>query len=190
MLRTLISTTVLFVLAFGSGCSGTTGSVQGGASPTEAYKELYAAVKRRDTEGIKKNLTKKTIEFGQMASARSGTPIEQVLENGFSESTFSPTLPTIRDERINGNMGAIEVWNSQRSEWEDMPFMLEDGAWKLAVGELFSGSFRSPGKGRGELEKEAANAMAPPPTPAVANSNVNRRMPKPIDIPIPTPSNK
>ena len=94
-------------------------------------------------------------------------------ENGHTETTFSDTLPPIRDERIKDNMGAIEVWNSKSSKWEDLPFIYEDGAWKLAVGEAFAGSFKSPGKGRDQLEKEAANAISNT-LPAVnmnANSN-------------------
>src|SRR5437667_2244536 len=94
-----------------------------------------------------------------MVSQRNKTPIDKVFENGFTMTTFSDTLPTIRDERIVDNMGAIEVWNSKDSKWEDLPFIKEDGAWKLAVGELFAGSFKSPGKGRDIIEKEAANAM-------------------------------
>ncbi len=187
MLRIFALTLILTILGLGFACSNQTG---GGATPTEAYKNLYAAVKSKDTEAIKRNLTKKTLEFGAMAAGRSGTTIERVYENGFTESTFAPTLPTIRDERINGNMGAIEVWSAQKSTWEDLPFILEDGVWKLAVGELFSGAFKSPGKARDEIQREAANAMAPPAPAPAANANANR--PKPIvrDIPAGIPTNK
>ncbi|MFT3746212.1 MAG: hypothetical protein QM785_18215 [Pyrinomonadaceae bacterium] len=164
-------------------CSGTpvaTGG--GGATPTEAYKSLYAAVKSKDTEAIKRNLTKKTVEFGVSAAARSGTTPEKMYENGFTESTFAASLPTIRDERINGNMAAIEVWSSTKSAWEDLPFMLEDGVWKLSIAELFSGAYKSPGKGRDVREKEAANIMSPPAAPN-SGANANRMVPKVIEVP-------
>ena len=179
-----------FLTIVGIGLACTDAATGGGSSPTEAYKRLYAAVKSKDTEAIKRNLTKKTIEFGEMAAGRSGTAIERVYENGFTESTFAPTLPTIRDERINGNMGAIEVWSAEKSTWEDLPFIVEDGVWKLAVGELFSGVFKSPGKARGEIEKEAANAMLPPPMPPAANANANRPKPVVRDVPAGTETNK
>lgn len=162
----------------------------GGSSPTDAYKKLYEAVKAKDTEAIKSNLTKKTHDLAKLQSDRSGTPIERVYENGFSETTFSTTLPTIRDERINGNMGAVEVWNAQKSIWEDLPFMIEDGTWKLAIGDTFAGIYKSPGKGRGEIEKEAANAMAPQ-SPAInMNANANRSTPRVIEVPGPPPPPK
>lgn len=164
-------------------------NVGGGNSPTDAYKKLFDAVKAKDTEAIKSNLTKKTQDIAKLQAERSGTPIERVYENGFTETTFASTLPTIRDERINGNMGAVEVWNSQKSLWEDLPFMIEDGAWKLAIGEMFAGTYKSPGKGRGELEKEAANALSQN-VPSNTNTNANRYVPKVIEVPGPPPPTK
>lgn len=145
----------------------------GGATPTEAYKNLYAAVKSKNTESIKRQLTKKSIEFGQMAAQRNNTPLEKMYENGFTATTFSETLPTMRDERINGDMGALEVWNSKNSVWEDLPFIKEDGAWKLAVGDQFADTYKSPGPGRDQIEKQAANAAANNQMNAYPDSNVS-----------------
>ncbi|MEQ1604925.1 MAG: hypothetical protein ABL999_08650 [Pyrinomonadaceae bacterium] len=180
MLRIFVLITVLAIMAMGFACAKEAVGTGGGATPTEAYKQLYAAVKSKDIEAIKRNLTKKTVEFGASAAARTGSTPEKMYENGFTESTFAVTLPTIRDERINGNMGAVEVWSAKKSTWEDLPFMLEDGVWKLAVGELFAGVFRSPGIGRNEREKEAANIMSPPTSSAV---NANRMTPKLVEPP-------
>ncbi len=182
MLRILVLITLLGLMALGFGCTKESVGTGGGQTPTEAYKQLFAAVKSKDIEAIKRNLTKKTVEFGASAAARTGSTPEKMYENGFTESTFAATLPTIRDERINGNMGAVEVWSAKKSTWEDLPFMLEDGVWKLAVGELFSGAFKSPGKGRDEREKEAANIMSSQ-TSSTSNANANRMTPKVIEVP-------
>ena len=123
-------------------------SVSPTGSPTEAYKQLYSAVKSKDTEKIKAVMTKKTQEFAQMVAARQNTPIEKVFENGFTATTFAESLPEIRDERVNCEFGAVEVFNAKDNRWEDLGFVYEDGAWKLAIGEMFGGSFKSPGKGR------------------------------------------
>lgn len=176
MKRLFLLITALSILGLGFACGGAgqiTGTGGGAGSPTEAYKKLYAAVKSKDVEAIKQQLTKKTIDFGAMAAQRNNTPLEKVYENGFSATTFSDTLPEIRDERVKDNMGAIEVWNTKESKWEDLPYMMEDGGWKLAVGELFAGTYKTPGRGRDALEKEAANALnnsalTPPP---VNNAN-------------------
>jgi hypothetical protein len=163
--------------------------VGGGSSPTDAYKRLYAAVKAKDTEAIKSTLSKKTHDLAKLQSGRSGTPIERVYENGFTETTFAAELPTIRDERVNGSMGAVEVWNSQKSMWEDLPFINEEGTWKLAVGDAFAGNYKSPGKGRSEIEKEAANLMSPPQNQTPGN-NANTFKPRVITVPTPPTGNK
>jgi hypothetical protein len=167
MLRILLLFTLLSVIAVGFACGGgeNTNSTApivggGGPSPTEAYKMLFAAVKAKDIDGIKKMLTQKTIEFGAMAAQRNNTPIEKMYENGFTATTFSEKLPEMRDERIKENMGALEVWNAKDRKWEDLPFINEDGGWKLAVGDLFADTYKSPGRGLDALEKEAANKVA------------------------------
>lgn len=190
MLRIFALTTILTLMATGFACSKEAVGTGGGATPTEAYKQLFAAVKSKDTEAIKRNLTKKTIEFGAAAAARTGSTPERMYENGFSESTFATSLPTIRDERINGNMGAVEVWSAKKSTWEDLPFMLEDGVWKLAVGEAFANIFKSPGKGRDEREKEAANVMSPQTVAPSSSANTNKMVPKVIEVPTPAPTVK
>lgn len=164
-----VITSLLLAVACNSGVTGSNEN-----SPTGAYKRLYAAVKSKNTEAIKKELSKKSVDFGVMFSQRSGKTIEQAYENGFTATTFSPTLPEIRDQRIKDDMGAIEVWNSKDKVWEDLPFIYEDGAWKLAVGDIFAGTYQSPGKGRDQLEKEAANAEgnAPMQQGQVPNMNV------------------
>ena len=162
--------------------TGSTGTASG--SPTEAYKALYAAVKSKDTEKIKAAMSKKTQEFAQMVSARNSTPVEKVFENGFTSTTFAESLPEIRDERVSGDFGAVEVWSAKDNRWEDLGFVNEGGSWKLAIGEMFAGTFKSPGKGRAIKEQEAANMangnnMIPMiPTNGNANSNVKVIVPK------------
>lgn len=160
MYRIILAILVLAVMALGFACGGgTVAPGSSGDSPTEAYKRLYAAVKKKDVEAIKAQMTAKSLDFGKMASERNNKPLDEVLANGFTATTFSEKLPEIRDQRLNENMGSVEVYNSKDSRWEDLPFINENGSWKLAVGELFAGSFKSPGKGRDALEKEAANAV-------------------------------
>ncbi len=145
-------------------------------TPTEAYKRLYAAVKEKNTENIKAQVSKASQELAESLAERQKNPIAKVYENGFSATTFSPTLPPIRDERVSGCWAGLEVRNIKENRWEDLPFVIEDGAWKFAIGELFSGEYESPGKGMAEKEMEAANSSmgntAVPPYPA-ANTNVN-----------------
>ena len=126
-------------------------------TPTEAYKRLFAAVKAKDTAKIRQEMTENTQQFAQMVAERQKKPVDEAFANGFTATTFAPELPQIRDERVVGCFGAIEVRNDKESRWEDLPFMIEGGQWKLAVGETFGGVFQQPGKGQDVREREAAN---------------------------------
>lgn len=170
--RTLAWPLLTVMLLGGFSCS-TEQPAGGAATPTEAYKQLFAAVKAKDIEAIKRNFSKKTNEFALMAAERQNSPIEKVYANGFTATTFAESLPEVRDERIAGDMGAVEVWNSKESRWEDLPFVKEEGVWKLAVGDMFAGTYQSPGRGRDSLEKEAANAMSNTVVPVVPANNAN-----------------
>lgn len=167
MIRILFAVIVLAAFGFTLACQPSAAA----DSPGEAYKRLYAAVKAKNTDAIKAEMTQKTQEFAQMVAGRSNKPIEKVFENGFTATTFAEALPEVRDERKHSvpqknpdggetiiEMGAVEVYNAAEKRWEDLPFALENGAWKLAIGEAFGGTFVSPGKGRSMREQEAANA--------------------------------
>jgi len=168
MTRILLLVALLATIAFIFACGKTTGE-----TPTEAYKLLFEAVKSKNIDAIKKQLSQKSIEFGEMASQQQKKPVEEVLKNGFTATTFSDTLPQMRDERVDGDMGAVEVWNSKDKVWEDLAFIKEDGAWKLAVGDMFAGTYKSPGPGQDLREKQASNAASNSQIPPATGNNAN-----------------
>lgn len=125
-------------------------------SPTEAYEMLYAAVKAKDKDKIRQLMSKGSMGLAAMSATQQKIDVDKFLENGITGTTFSPTLPEIRDERIKDNFGALEVYNSQENRWEDLPFVFEDGSWKLAVGDIFQGNYKSPGDGQAEIERKTS----------------------------------
>jgi hypothetical protein len=129
-------------------------------TPTEAYKRLFAAVKSKNTEAIRAEMSEKTRSFAEFVAEQRKTTVDVVFANGFTQTTFADTLPEIRDQRINGNLAAIEVWSAKGGQWEDLPYVREESGWKLAIGDAFQGSWTSPSQGRAAREKEAANAIS------------------------------
>ena len=167
----LLGALVLIAIAFSCG-GGKPDYDAHGDTPTEAYKRLYTAVKSGDVNAIKAEMTKKTLDLNRMGAEKAGKSEDQQLMHGMSTTTYSDSLPEIRDERIKDNMGAVEVWDSKETAWQDLPFMIEDGKWKFAMGDSFAGTYHSPGKGRDLIEKQAANALHPQQTPIVPNVNI------------------
>lgn len=135
-------------------------SVGGAQTPTEAYKMLFAAVKAKNTDAIKRMMSQKTLGFAEGVSAQQNTSLPKFYENGLTATTFAATLPKTRDERVKGDMGALEVWNEKDNRWEDLPFVKEADGWKLAIGDIFAGTHQSPGKGQAQIESEASNTSA------------------------------
>jgi hypothetical protein len=167
----LLSALALLAGAFSCGGGSKPDYDAHGDTPTAAYKRLYAAVKSGSSDAIRAEMTKKTAEFAAMTGKQMGKTADEQINHGMTATTYSDSVPEIRDERVKDNMGAVEVWNSKETRWEDLPFMIEDGKWKFAMGEAFAGTWKTPGKGRNEIEHEAANAMRPPQTPFVPNAN-------------------
>lgn len=160
--------------------------VGGAQNPTEAYRMLFAAVKSQETAKIKSMYSQGSVGLAEMQASRSNQPIEKVYENGFTETTFADNFPQIRDERIKGNFGAVEVWSERSKKWEDLPFILEDGSWKLAIGDAFSGKWQSPGKGQSQIEQENANAQNPNPIQKMPTGNTStNNVPAPKKMPMP-----
>lgn len=173
---------LMIIVACGDGTqSNSSTPVDPNDNPTEAYKRLYTAVKANDPAAIKNAVSEKTHGLAESLAARQKKTVEEVYKNGFTATTFAESLPEIRDQRIKDNMGAVEVWNSKDSKWEDLPFIREASGWKLAIGDVFANTYKSPGRGRDMIEREAANAisgnqMAPVPMPMNgSNPNANSK---------------
>lgn len=156
------------------------------SSPTDTYKNLYAAVKSKNTDSIKKWMSKKTLGFAEGVAAQQKTPIDDVFKNGFTGTTFAASMPPMRDERIKDDMGALEVWNAKDQRWEDLPFVKEEDGWKLAVGDLFAGTYETPEKGQAAKDAEEANKLSNNMIMgANTNGNYNGFKPKIKNIPMP-----
>jgi hypothetical protein len=172
MQRIFLLLAVLSLIAAAFSCGGTKSDLDAhGDTPTAAYRRLYAAVRSGNAEAIRAEMTVKTVQFAASSAKQMGKTADEQVSHGMTATTSSDSLPEIRDERIKDNMGAVEVWNSKESRWEDLPFMIEDGKWKFAIGDAYSGSYHRPGRGRSEIEHEAANALRTPLKPSVPSAN-------------------
>jgi len=137
-------------------------SIGNGQTPTDAYKMLFTAVKAKNMDAVKRMLSQKTQGFAESVAVQQNKSVSEVLENGFTATTFAANLPRTRDERTKDNMGALEVWSEKDNKWEDLPFIKEADGWKLAIGDIFAGTHQSPGKGQAQIEGESSNANTIP----------------------------
>jgi len=141
-------------------------------SPTEAYTFLFDAVKRKDTAAIKQISSKATREMAQIMNTTYKKTCEEAYKNGFTETAMQEKMPQIRDLRMEGDVAAMEVKNA-KGAWEQVTFIKEGNGWKLALGDMFFGRIKPPGKSQTFREQENANArgLGNMPINPLANKN-------------------
>jgi hypothetical protein len=140
----LLATVLVTIALAVSGCSR--GPKPGDQStPTLAYKALYAAVKKKDHEAIKRVLSKDTLQMMESWASMQKKTLNEAVENGLTETTFAPNLPSIRNEKLWGDIALLEVKNEKTGAWESLPFVKEDGNWKLAIDTFFKGTMSPTG---------------------------------------------
>lgn len=154
----------------GSGSSAPAAPGVKAASPSEAFKILFAAVKAKDSERIKQMMSKGTLAFAEGYAMQTKQTLNEALKNGFTGPALADSLPEMRDERIKDNFGAVEVFNPKDNRWEDLPFVLEDGGWKIAVGDVFQNTYVKPGMSITDME--SANKITAFPTNTVGNQKM------------------
>ena len=123
--KIIITLCALFVF----GCSSL--QQQQAKSPTEVLKTLNEASKTKDVAAIKNSVSKGTLNLIEETAKAQNTTVDDLLkkENGapFKE------LPEMRNEKIEGDSATIELKNTKSDDWETVPFVKEDGVWRLAL---------------------------------------------------------
>jgi hypothetical protein len=106
-------------------------------SPIAAFKILYAATQKKDVENIKKGLSAKTLLLVADIAKKQQRSMDETLKENLSDPDYnSPTIPEARNEKINGNEATIEVIAPKTGQWTELPFVKEEGRWKLAYDKL------------------------------------------------------
>lgn len=99
------------------------------ATPLETLKAYTQAIKRKDTTEMKLLLSSASIKMAEQEARAQNRNLDDVVKD---ETLFSQTQRTLnfRHEKIDGERASIEVENSY-GIWDTVPFVREDGAWKI-----------------------------------------------------------
>lgn len=98
-------------------------------SPVETFKTYTKAIKQKDITTMKLLLSAETMKMNEMEAQSRGVPVDEVVKN---ETLFSENQKTVklRNEKIDGDKATLEVENTFGT-WETVPFIKEDGVWKI-----------------------------------------------------------
>lgn len=99
------------------------------STPIETFQTYTKAIKQKDTTTMKLLLSKATIEMHEMEAQAQKVTVDEIVKR---ETLFTENQKVVRfrNEKINGETATLEVENSFGS-WETVPFVKEDGVWKI-----------------------------------------------------------
>jgi hypothetical protein len=158
--KTLTLVAALTALALVAGAC----SKAGGATPTETAKAFYEASKSKDVAGLKNNLSKGSIAMMESFAQMSGKSLDDFLKD--PNSSKPPGAFEARNEVITGDTATLEV-KDEKGGWDKIPFVKENGQWKIALDKAFE-------QGLSEMGSEKGTGGGVNSSPAAnANGNAN-----------------
>src|SRR5256714_8096377 len=103
-------------------------------SPTATFKAFYEAQKKKDVDGMKKTLSKSSIQMIETAAKAQGKTVDKALTEGFeSPGTKSDKMPETRNEKIDGDNATLEVQDEDTKKWSKVYFVKEERNGKIAL---------------------------------------------------------
>lgn len=120
-------------------------------SPTEVMRALNEASKTKDVAAVKNSVSKGTLVLIGEAAKAQNLSVDEILKK--DDGSPFKELPEIRNEKIEGDAATIEMQNATTKDWEIVPFVKEDGNWKLALDKYLD-----------DMKKKMAENVKTPPT--------------------------
>lgn len=100
-------------------------------TPTEVLKKFVEASQRKDAETMKQALSSGTLKMLQESADKQNTTIDELLKK--DDGNALKEAPETRDEVIQGDTATVEVRNKVTNDWDKIPFVKEEGKWKIAL---------------------------------------------------------
>jgi len=116
------------------------------SSPTTTFKTFFEAQKKKDVEGMKKTLSKGSLQMMEKAAKEQNKTVDKALTEGFeSPGAKADKMPETRNEKIDGDNATLEVQNEETKKWDKVYFVKEDSEWKIALDKTIEEIFKSMG---------------------------------------------
>jgi hypothetical protein len=116
---------ILISLAFFIACGGESKP----STPLETLKAYTTAIKKKDTTTMKLLLSKDSIKMAEQEAKAQNVNLDEIVKR---ETLFNEAQKTVefRNEKIDGDKATIEMKDSF-SSWNTIPFIREEGIWKI-----------------------------------------------------------
>jgi hypothetical protein len=124
---------VVFTGACNKNSNTAGGSSSSSLSPTDTLKAYYDAANKKDVAGIKKYLSKGTINMMEVGAKNMGKNLDDALKESASTTPQAAT-PKFGNEKITGDTATVDI--SSEGQTVSMPLVKESGEWKIAMDKL------------------------------------------------------
>jgi hypothetical protein len=130
-------------------------------TPTGVLKKYLEAAQKKDVEVMKQTLSAGTLKMIDESAKKQGTTVEELLKK--DDGTIPKEMPETRNEQIQGDTATVEVRNGATADWDKIPFVKEDGKWKLALDKFMQDLMRKVTEGMKTPEIPRTNDSKTPP---------------------------
>lgn len=131
-------------------------------SPTETLMAFNRATESKDAKRIKTFLSKGSMQMIEKSAKEQNKTVDQLLTDG--EDAVEDEKPSIRNQKIIGDTATVEVKNQVLGNYDEMPFVKEDGIWKIALDKFMEDMMRKINESQiqaPEPEKGDVNKQSP-----------------------------
>ncbi|HEV2911674.1 MAG TPA: hypothetical protein VGX92_00040 [Pyrinomonadaceae bacterium] len=104
------------------------------STPTNTFMAFYEASKKNDVEGVKRTLSKDTLDFLTAAAKEQKKTLEEALTESLKKADVPTSTPEVRNEKIDGDKATLEIRDEKLNRWETFNFARENGDWKVKLG--------------------------------------------------------
>lgn len=133
MRQILVFTLLLSILWNASACN-----TQESTTPSAVLKTHVEAMRKNDLAAMRQNLSNGTLEMVKQSAQFQNTSPDEVLKDMIrraNEANQDAAIET-RNEQITGDAATVELKNRVTGTWDKIPFIKEDGRWKVALEKL------------------------------------------------------
>ena len=121
------------------------------STPTATFKAFFEASKKKDVPGMKKTLSKGTVDMFDKLAKEQNKSLDDMLK-GIDKDDKNEKMPETRNEKINGDTATLEVKNDQTGKWDTLPFVKENGEWKIALDKFLQDMLKGLGEKLPEIK--------------------------------------
>lgn len=103
-------------------------------SPTAVFTSFVEAMKKKDAATMKNSLSKASLVQMEEAAKMQKKTLDEILAD--TEDVAKEKTPAVQNEKIDGDTATVEVENEITKKWDTVPFVKEDGKWKIAMDKI------------------------------------------------------